>query len=77
LKPIFPEGLNFVKATHQSPYGLIKSDWKRENNQVIWDIEIPANTTASLEFPTGYKAVNQLSTKIVGSGRYRFTLIKR
>lgn len=27
MKPVFPAGLNYVKASHGSPYGLIKSEW--------------------------------------------------
>jgi alpha-L-rhamnosidase len=77
LKPIFPVGLNFVKTSHNSPYGVIKSEWKRENNQLIWVVEIPANTTASLELPISYIPLNQISTHIIGSGKYRFTLIKK
>ena len=53
LKPVFPQGLDFVKASHQSPYGLIKSEWKKTNNQLVWNILIPANTTADVALPQG------------------------
>ena len=53
LKPIFPKGLNFVKASHQSPYGMIKSEWEKSKNQLVWNIQIPANTTADVTLPQG------------------------
>lgn len=43
--------LSFVKASHQSPYGLISSFWKRENDRLNLNITIPANTTATVWVP--------------------------
>jgi len=41
-------------ASHQSPYGLIKSEWYRNNDKFTWFITIPANTTATVELPAGF-----------------------
>jgi alpha-L-rhamnosidase len=43
--------LKFVKATHNSPYGLISSEWHRDGSKFDWQIEIPANTTATVYVP--------------------------
>jgi alpha-L-rhamnosidase len=51
MNPIFPEGLNHVKATTQSPYGKISSEWTRSSNGLNWEIEIPANSTALVSVP--------------------------
>lgn len=51
FKPVFPNGLNFVKASHNSPYGMIKSEWKRDGNKLSWKISIPANTTGTVYLP--------------------------
>ncbi len=51
MNPVFPQGLNFVKASHESPYGMIKSEWKKENHNMIWNIVVPHNTTAEVTFP--------------------------
>lgn len=51
LKPKFPEGLSFVQATHDTPYGTISSKWERQNNQIQWKVIIPPNTTASIQLP--------------------------
>lgn len=52
LKPSFPKGLNAVSSSYESPYGLIKSEWKRENNKLYWNITIPANTSAEIQLPS-------------------------
>lgn len=52
LHPIFPEGLNESEVSHLSPYGKILSKWNREKrNYVNYEIEIPANSTATLQLP--------------------------
>ena len=51
MKPIFPEGLNHVKASTQSPYGKISSEWTKNENGLQWGIEIPANTSAMVSIP--------------------------
>ena len=43
--------LQFVKATHRSPYGLIASDWQKQNGVFRWKITVPANTTATVYVP--------------------------
>lgn len=52
MKPIFPNGLSHVKASHKSPYGLIKSEWQNEKGKLTWDIVIPPNSHADVYFPT-------------------------
>lgn len=52
MNPVFPEGLNFVKASHESPYGLIKSEWTKEGKSLNWKITIPANSEAIVSLPT-------------------------
>jgi alpha-L-rhamnosidase len=51
MKPTPVGDLTFAKATHDSPYGLISSEWHRDGNKFDWQIEIPANTTATVYVP--------------------------
>ena len=44
-------GLTWVKAHHDSPYGRIVSNWKREGELVIMDVAIPPNSTATVYVP--------------------------
>lgn len=51
MDPIFPEGLDFVKASVNTKYGLVKSEWHRGEEALVWDITIPANATARVTLP--------------------------
>jgi len=43
--------LAFVKASHASPYGLIRSEWTRKDGVFDWRVEVPANATATVCVP--------------------------
>jgi alpha-L-rhamnosidase len=51
MKPVMVKGLDFVKASHQSPYGTINSAWQNSAGTFKWDMTIPANTTARIYIP--------------------------
>ncbi len=51
MRPLPVGDLKFVRATHRSPYGWIVSDWKRDGGTFDWQIEVPANTTATVYVP--------------------------
>jgi len=51
MKPIMPEGLTHVKASHQSGYGMISSEWTIEDRVFRWNITVPPNTTATVYIP--------------------------
>ena len=84
MKPMPVGDLTFVKATHNSPYGLISSEWHRAGNKFDWQIEIPANTTATVYVPAtslenikveGVKAARFENGRAIfelGSGKYHF-----
>jgi alpha-L-rhamnosidase len=52
MKPSFGAGPDFVKASYQSVYGLIRSDWKKDLVGLKWEITVPANTKAIVYIPT-------------------------
>ena len=52
IKPHVGGGLSQASATLQTYYGPVSSAWKRESSQLIWEVEIPANTTAVLYIPS-------------------------
>lgn len=51
MKPSFVSGLDFVRASHDSPYGKISSSWKKDAALLSWQISVPGNTTAVLYVP--------------------------
>lgn len=81
IKPEPGGNLTYAKGSVETNYGLVSSSWKIENNKLILDVEIPANTNATIEFPTnntetvkkGNPTLNAKSTT-VGSGKYHFEM---
>lgn len=86
MEPVFPDKLNYVKASHISPYGKIESYWIRNGDKLEWNISIPANTTATIKLPAKFKikidenqagnhSTEESGEKLIiqlGSGKYKF-----
>ena len=68
MKPMPVGDLTYVKATHNSPYGLIASEWHKDGKKFDWQIEIPANTTAMIYVP----ATSSETVKVKGAKTSRF-----
>ena len=51
IRPAVVGDVTWVKIHHDSPYGRIASNWKREGDQLTMEVMIPANTTATLHVP--------------------------
>ncbi len=51
VRPQIVGDLTFVKAHYQSAYGLIRSEWSRNDGRVNLHIEAPANTSADVVLP--------------------------
>ena len=45
------EGLTSASADLQTYYGMVRSHWKQDGGNFILDVEIPANTTATVSIP--------------------------
>lgn len=66
LRPDFSiKELDGITASHPSPYGVIRSCWNRKGEKIVWEISIPANTTAEVHLADG-------RMKRIGSGKHRF-----
>ena len=51
IKPTIGGGLLNANADYETNYGKISSHWKLENNNLLMDVDIPANTTATIYIP--------------------------
>jgi len=51
IKPHLTDSLSFAAASLQTYYGIIRSEWKREQGNVNWKVEIPINTTVRIYLP--------------------------
>ena len=64
MRPDFSiDSIRGAKASYPSLYGDITSHWQRNGRQIIWNITIPANTTATIHLANG-------TTKDIGSGTH-------
>lgn len=51
VRPHIIEGLSFVRAERHSPYGRIVSEWRRDDTTLRLDVEVPANSSATVAVP--------------------------
>ncbi len=49
IAPLMHEAITSVRASYLSPYGEIRVDWKREDNQLTIHLDVPVGTTAVVE----------------------------
>ena len=61
-------GLTNANAEFNSMYGKITSSWKIEGGNFMYDVEVPANATATVILP------NTKEEKEIGSGKYSFSV---
>lgn len=65
LAPKIGKKLTYTKAYHNSPYGIIRSEWKKRDDALYYKFTVPANTTATIRL-LGMDDIE------VGSGDYEF-----
>ena len=77
IKPAVVGDLTWVKCFHESPYGRIVSNWKRDGRKLAMEVTIPANTTATVSVPandagsvteSGKPAANAVGVKFLRMG---------
>ncbi len=56
IRPQPAGDVSSAKANYNSPYGMIRSEWKKSNGLFELNVEIPANTTATIYLPAMEKA---------------------
>jgi alpha-L-rhamnosidase len=55
MNPYPVDGLDFVTASYQSVRGEIKSAWRKEGANFIWEITVPGNAVATVYLPATAK----------------------
>jgi alpha-L-rhamnosidase len=61
-------GFDWARTSHETPYGLASSGWRRSGNHIEVQATVPANTTAEVRLPGLSGAVH------VGSGAHSWTV---
>jgi alpha-L-rhamnosidase len=55
IRPAFPEGLEWAKASYKSVRGEIASSWRRHGDKVTLQVLVPLNTTATVYLDQKYE----------------------
>ncbi len=71
LEPHFIEALREVSGYHVAPAGKIAVAWRREGEDILLDIEVPAGVSATLVLEPAYALACGAQTNNVTSGCYR------
>ena len=50
ISPVIGGSLTYAKGYYESIYGKISVDWKKENHQIVFKIDVPANVEAKFKF---------------------------
>jgi alpha-L-rhamnosidase len=81
LSPNFVTGLDHFEATHRGPYGMIGSSWARTAGSIVYTVNVPPNSTATVILPAKRNAIVTLDGKPVAgrtshlqSGTHRFVI---
>ncbi|MBV9961430.1 MAG: family 78 glycoside hydrolase catalytic domain [Parafilimonas sp.] len=71
IMPHVGGGFTYANADYKTYYGNIGSHWKIDNSNFILDVEIPANTTATIFIPTSNVASIKESNKLFSSSQMK------
>lgn len=87
IKPQPVGDIGLIKASYHSVYGMIEIVWTKDRNYFVLEVDIPANSTATIFIPIKRdqlismdgadikpKIVDGKAVVRTGSGKYRFTL---
>lgn len=66
ISPIIGKGVDFAKGSYQSPYGEIKTSWKKVDDKIHFEITVPVNTKASFIYKN--------KTELLEPGCYKFDI---
>lgn len=63
LTPHAGGGLTYARASYNSIYGMIISDWKTEGGNISYQIQVPSNTSATVNLKDIYQYVKKSMPK--------------
>jgi len=51
MRPVPDRRLGFVKAEYKTRHGMVKSAWRYEGDEWIWEFSVPEGSTATVQIP--------------------------
>ena len=83
IRPFIPDELTYAKASFKTNYGVIKSEWKKDETNLTMKIQVPFNTTAVIVIPFNVYELSRTHSILrkennctyieVGSGSYEIS----
>lgn len=73
------DGINELKASYHSIHGKIISNWKKENRNLMMEVEVPVNTLAEIHIPSSASSkikINNKALKDKSAIEAAYTIIK-
>lgn len=69
IEPIVGGGITFASGSYKSMYGTIESSWHVEGDELVFNVTIPANTSATVSLPApDYRGME------LASGKYEYRI---
>jgi len=66
IKPEMVGDINFANTSYQSPYGQIICNWEKRKDFTLINVEIPANSSATLFLPVNETSIVTEGDKVLG-----------
>ena len=76
IQPAFVESLDHASAYHVTPAGKISAAWRREENSIALEVEIPKGITATAELEPHFCFEDGEKSKSIVSGKYKVIQIQ-
>ena len=74
INPQPVENISFAEASYDSPYGKIRSAWKKTTDSFELEVEIPVNTTATIIIPAAnIGAISESGKKLKNQKQFQVT----
>lgn len=71
IAPSFVASIDNVSAYHIAPAGKISVSWRREDEYIVLELEIPQGVRAIAKMEAGFAFEDGVSSKAVASGTYK------
>ncbi|WP_017143848.1 family 78 glycoside hydrolase catalytic domain [Coprobacillus cateniformis] len=65
LSPYFSKQINHFECTIETNQGMITSSWQRNQDEIVWKIEVPRTIQYQIKFNQDYQIVNQNNQMII------------
>ncbi len=71
IAPVFPACLSYAEGYHEMPSGRVTSAWRREGEDILLTLSLPAEIIGNVLLPAGYVFADGGGVRPAVSGSYR------